>query len=138
MRRDMLSGDQGRYLALSGSSTHQDGWTWVVLYDLDGTSISSSFKLEFSCFNNEADSLATVANLIPAVSINEQDWRTSIIQDLTQPSSTTPEKEMKDFTLINNELYFRGSGEVLARVVFEVEAKEEITMRPLSFVWRQQ
>lgn len=58
------------------------------------------------------------------VYIDEQDLRTFIMQNLTQPSSSMAAKELKDFTLINGKLCFRGSSGVVARAMFKAEAKE--------------
>lgn len=49
---------------------------------------------------------ATATKLIPEVPIEEQDWCASIIQKLTQPSSSVVARELKDFFLINDNLYF--------------------------------
>lgn len=35
-------------------------------------------------------------------------------------------KKLKYFTLVNGELYFQGSGEVLARPVYKGKAREEL------------
>lgn len=61
--------------------------------------------------------------LIPEVLIEEQDWHASVIQKLAQPSSSVTAREFKDFVLRNGELYFRGSGGVLARAISKDEAK---------------
>lgn len=42
---------------------------------------------------------ATEADFIPTESIDEQDWHTSVIQNLLQLSSTVATKELKEFTL---------------------------------------
>lgn len=47
---------------------------------------------------------ATIVVLTSEVSIEKQDWRTSIVQKLTQPSSSMVARELKDFTLINGQL----------------------------------
>lgn len=56
-------------------------------------------------------------DLIPGNLIDEQDWCTSIIHNLIQPSSTVTAKELKVFVLVNGKLYFRGSDRVLARAL---------------------
>lgn len=42
-------------LAFDVSSTHRGGGARVMLYALDGTDMSLSFKLELPCSNNKAD-----------------------------------------------------------------------------------
>lgn len=69
---------------------------------------------------------ATVADLIPEISIEEQDWRTFLIQKLTQTSFSVVVKGLKDFTLINGKLYSRGNGGVLAQAIYKAKAKEEL------------
>lgn len=48
-----------------------------------------------------------------------------LFKNLTQPSSTMVTRELKDFTVINGELYYRGSDGVMARAISITEAKEE-------------
>lgn len=69
---------------------------------------------------------ATTTELIPEVSIEEQGWRPSIIQKLTQPSSFVVARELKDFVLQNGELYFRGTGRILACAISKAKAKVEL------------
>lgn len=61
--------------------------------------------------------------MIPEVYIEEQDWGSSVIQKLTQPSPSIVTRELKDFVLNNDELYFRGSDRILARAISKAAAK---------------
>lgn len=63
-------------------------------------------------------------DLIPANPINEQDWNSSIIQILIQPSSIVVEKDLKDFIVTKDRLYFRCSAGVLARALSLIEVRE--------------
>lgn len=59
LREDMIGGDQRMTTCFYGSSAHQSGGgggggEGVVLYNADGTSVSLSSRLEFSCFINVA------------------------------------------------------------------------------------
>lgn len=56
----------------------------------------------------------------------KQDWCSPIIQSLTRPSSTFTLRDLKEFTLVNGNLYFWTSGEVLAWAISKAEAKEEL------------
>lgn len=60
---------------------------------------------------------ATTTELIPEVIIDKEDWRTTIIQKLIQPSSSIITRELKDFMLKNEELYYQGIGGILARAI---------------------
>lgn len=51
-------------------------------------------------------SRAIATELIPEISMEEQNWRTSITHKLTQPSSAVVIRELKDFALVNDEFYF--------------------------------
>lgn len=48
---------------------------------------------------------ATAADLVPIDSLDEQDWRGSIIQSLNQPSSTMATKNLQKCVIVNGELY---------------------------------
>lgn len=45
--------------------------------------------------------------------------------DLNQPFATMIRKNFKDFVLINNEVYYRGSDGLLARALFLAKARED-------------
>lgn len=60
---------------------------------------------------------ASVADLRPANTINEQDRLTFITQNLISRSSTMATKELKDFVLVHGKFYFQGSGRVLAHAL---------------------
>lgn len=62
---------------------------------------------------------------IPVHSIIEKDWQ-KVIQNLLHPFLYGGCKDLNEFTLINSELYFWGSGGVLARAIFEANAQEEL------------
>lgn len=59
---------------------------------------------------------ASVANLIPINLVDEQDSRSSIIQNLIQRSSTVVIKDLKDIITLNGELCFHGNVGMLGRV----------------------
>lgn len=59
---------------------------------------------------------ASVTNLIPINLVDEQDSRSSIIQNLIQRSSTVVIKDLKDIITLNGELCFHGNGGMLGRV----------------------
>lgn len=63
---------------------------------------------------------ATALYLIPVNSIDEQDWFTPIDSAIFTMAS----KDLKDFTIVEGELYFLDSGGVLARVISNVEKEE--------------
>lgn len=69
---------------------------------------------------------ATTTDLIPDHALSEEDWRTSIVENLTQPSSWTDTRQLEDFTLIEGQLYYRGSGGILAPAISEEEGKVEL------------
>lgn len=69
---------------------------------------------------------ATTTKFMPEQDIDERDWQKSVIQNLLQPSSSTTAKEVKDFTIIEGELYYRGCGGILARAISDDEAKTEL------------
>lgn len=69
---------------------------------------------------------ATATELILEVLIEKEDWRTPIIEKFSQPSSSAAARELKDFVLRNGELYYRGSGGVLARVISKEQGKAEM------------
>lgn len=69
---------------------------------------------------------AATAGLIPSKPIDEKDWRAPVIQNLLQPSSIVVVNELKEFTIVNGELYFRGSGGVSAWAISKAKAKEEL------------
>lgn len=69
---------------------------------------------------------ATATDLIPASIINEQDWRVTIIRNLTRPSPVMVTEDLKDFTIVNGELYYQYTGGVMTRACSMVEAKEEL------------
>lgn len=48
------------------------------------------------------------------------------MQKLVQPSSSMVIRDLKDFAIINDELYYRGSGGVLTRALFAAKAKEKL------------
>lgn len=66
----------------------------------------------------------TTVDFILTEPTNEKDWRTSVIQNLLQPSSIVAVKELQGFTLANVELYFQGRGEVLNRAISKFEARK--------------
>lgn len=68
----------------------------------------------------------TVTDLIPDYAIDEKDWRAPIIESLTQPSTSTNARQLKDFTIIEGQLYYRVGGGILARAVSEEEARVEL------------
>lgn len=49
---------------------------------------------------------ATAAEVTTADISNEQDWRTSIMKELPQPSSTLNIRSLKEFVIIDKELYY--------------------------------
>lgn len=67
----------------------------------------------------------TAADLIPAAITDKQDWCFPIIQKLKQPPSTMVGRALKDFTIVNDELYHQGSG-TIARALTVAEVREEI------------
>lgn len=58
------------------------------------------------------------------VNTDNQDWPVRIIQKLAQTSLTMVIRDLKDFTTVNDEPYYRGSGGILARALSMAEAKE--------------
>lgn len=56
----------------------------------------------------------TAKDLIPATITNEEDWCILIIQKLALPSSTMEARDLKDFTIVNVELYYRDGGGAMA------------------------
>lgn len=58
----------------------------------------------------------------------EEEDCASIIQNLIQHSSSVVAKELKEFTIINGELYFQSSNGVLAQVVSKAKAEEELNI----------
>lgn len=44
---------------------------------------------------------------VPTNRVEEQDWNTFIIENLIQPSLTMVASDLKEFTVINGELYFK-------------------------------
>lgn len=57
---------------------------------------------------------------------DEQDWCIPIMRKIAQPSSTMVTRDLKDFTIVNDELYYRGNSGVIARAFSTVEAKEKL------------
>lgn len=49
----------------------------------------------------------------------------NFVQNLIQPSSSVVVRDLKELTILNQELYFQGSCGVLARAVPIAEAREE-------------
>lgn len=66
----------------------------------------------------------TATDLVPAAITDEQDWRTPNIQKLAHPSTTMVSRDLKDFAVVNSELYRQGGGGVMAQALSMVEAKE--------------
>lgn len=62
---------------------------------------------------------ATATDFIPDQAIDERNWQKPVIQNLLQPSSSTTVKEFKDFTIIKEQLYYRGNGGILSRAISE-------------------
>lgn len=64
--------------------------------------------------------------LVPLTIADEWDCRVPITRKIAQPSSSTVARDLKDFMTVNDELYYRGGGGVMARALSIAEAKEEL------------
>lgn len=69
---------------------------------------------------------ATSTDFIPDQAIDERGWRKPIIWNLLQPSSSTDTKELRDFTIIEGQLYYRDNGGILARAILKDDANAEL------------
>lgn len=59
---------------------------------------------------------------------DEQDWHTSIMQKLVQSFSAMVARYLKNFTIVNCKLYYRGGGGVIAQALYMANAKEELQL----------
>lgn len=65
---------------------------------------------------------ATTIEITLADIPNEQDWSILILKELTQLSSTSTIRSMKDFVIFDKELYYLGNGGILTGALSTVEA----------------
>lgn len=63
----------------------------------------------------------TATDIIPATITDEQDWHVPIAQKLMQPPSTMVARDLKDFTIIKDELYHGGDGGLMALALSTAE-----------------
>lgn len=67
---------------------------------------------------------ATAKDLIHFSPFDEQGLRSSIVQSLNRPSVNVASKDLKDFVVVNDEQYHRGSDGALTRGLSLVNTKE--------------
>lgn len=65
-------------------------------------------------------------DLIPDQIVDERDWWKSVIDNLLHPFYSTNMKELKDFTIIEGQLYYCDTRGILALAILEDESKEEL------------
>lgn len=72
-----------------------------------------------------------VADLVLTAITNGQGWRIPLMQKLAQTSSTMVARDLKDFIVVNDELYYRDGDDAMAQTLSMVEAKE-VSVHELS------